>query len=140
MSERVNPFASVTSPPVFETKPKPERSAEKEIARQVARDNDFTSRQAAKSQAPHRKPRIHRTGRNRQFNAKATSETIDRFYKAADERKVPLGELMKQALDALDSLARLSEIADARKLSVAELLERIVTNLCSAASQTVGGK
>jgi hypothetical protein len=60
-------------------------------------------RQATKSpKAERRKPRIHRTGRNQQFNAKATAETISRVYKQADEMKVTLGEWMKRAADALD--------------------------------------
>ena len=45
---------------------------------------------------------LHRSNgksrRNRQFNIKATAETVDRFYKMADERKVPLCELLEQAL------------------------------------------
>jgi len=44
------------------------------------------------------------TGSNQQFNAlqrTATPETIQRFYEAAEERRVALGELLKQALAAL---------------------------------------
>ena len=36
-----------------------------------------------------------------QFNAKATTETINKIYKLADERKVPLGELLRLACEAL---------------------------------------
>jgi CHAT domain-containing protein len=32
----------------------------------------------------------------------ATAETLERFYKAVDARNVPLGELLKQALEALE--------------------------------------
>jgi hypothetical protein len=42
------------------------------------------------------------TGRNQQLNIKATGETIEKLYKLADEGEVPLGELLKQVLDALD--------------------------------------
>lgn len=37
---------------------------------------------------------------------KTTAETRDRFYKASDERKVPVGELLLLALDALDRAGR----------------------------------
>jgi hypothetical protein len=103
MSTRVNPFANLTEPPVFTTKPKTETPVQKETIERIATENNFPSRQAPKSpKAERRKPRIYRTGRNQQFNAKATPETIQRFYKMADEKRVPLGELLKQALDALE--------------------------------------
>ena len=76
--------------------------AEEAIAR-IAEDNGFPSRQAPKAaREPRRKRRVYTTGRNRQFNLKATAETVERFYKMADERKVPLCELMEQALDVLE--------------------------------------
>jgi hypothetical protein len=103
MSTRVNPFATLADPPVFATKPKPEKAVEKEAVARLADENNFPSRQAPKpSKEPRRKRRVHRTGRNRQFNVKAKNETVERFYKMADERHVPLGELLEQALDALD--------------------------------------
>lgn len=103
MNTRVNPFAILADAPAFTTKPKSEKPMEKEIAARIADENNFPSRQAAKlSKEPRRKRRVHRTGRNRQFNIKATNETVERFYKLADERRVPLGELLEQALDALD--------------------------------------
>jgi hypothetical protein len=103
MSTRVNPFATLAEPPIFTTKPKQDKPVETEVIARIAEDNNFPSRQAPKPQnAPRRKHRIHRTGRNRQFNVKATNETVERFYKMADERQVPLGELLEQALDAID--------------------------------------
>lgn len=47
----------------------------------------------------------HRTGRNQQLNIKASAETIVRFYRLADERRIALGELLEQALDALEKSA-----------------------------------
>jgi hypothetical protein len=102
MNERVNPFATLVEPPVFATKAKAEKSVPNETIERIAEENNFPSRQAAKtSKEPRRKRRVYTTGRNRQFNIKATAETIERFYKMADERKVPLCELLEQALDAL---------------------------------------
>jgi hypothetical protein len=105
MNDRVNPFAHLKDDPqVFTTKPKPERPVAPEAFAQIAEDNNFTSRQAPKPvrKAERRKPRIHRTGRNVQFNTKATPETIAKFYKLADEKMVTLGELFEMAVDALE--------------------------------------
>lgn len=103
MTDRANPFATIKDAPFFATKPKPEKPVEAETITRIAAENNFQSRQAAKApKTERRKPRIHRTGRNQQFNAKATAETIGKIYKLADDRKVPLGELLKLAMDALE--------------------------------------
>lgn len=103
MSARVNAFADLNSPPVFGTKPRTEKAVQEDAIQRIAEENNFPSRQAAKtSKETRRKRRVYTTGRNRQFNIKATTATVERFYKMADERKVPLCELLEQALDALD--------------------------------------
>jgi antitoxin ParD1/3/4 len=53
--------------------------------------------------APARSARRYKTGRNQQINIKATPQIIERLYKIADARRVPLGELLEQALDALEN-------------------------------------
>lgn len=104
MSGRADPFAILKEPlPSFATKPRADKPMAKETIERIAEENNFPSRQAAKApNTPRRKRRVHRTGRNQQFNAKATPETIDRFYKLANEKKVPLGELLRLALEALE--------------------------------------
>jgi hypothetical protein len=104
MSERVNPFANINKElPVFTTKTKTEKPVAEEALARVAEDNDFTSRQAPKpKKAERRKPRVHRTGRNVQFNSKVTAETLARIYKAADEHGVVIGEVLRLAMDALE--------------------------------------
>ena len=103
MNTRVNPFATLAEPPVFTTKMKTEKPVPTETMERIAEENNFPSRQAAKTpKEPRRKRRVYTTGRNRQFNIKATAETVERFYKMADDRKVPLCELLEQALDALE--------------------------------------
>jgi Arc/MetJ-type ribon-helix-helix transcriptional regulator len=52
--------------------------------------------------APARSGRRYKTGRNQQINIKATPQVIERLYKIADARRIPLGELLEQALDALE--------------------------------------
>jgi hypothetical protein len=104
MSARVDPFALLKEPlPSFTTKEKTDKPIAKETIERIAEENNFPSRQAKAPSAPRRKPRVYRTGRNQQFNAKATPETIERFYKQANQRNVPLGELLKLALDALET-------------------------------------
>jgi hypothetical protein len=75
MSERLNPFANINQdPPVLTTKAKAAKPVEEETIARIAEQNNFPSRQATKPpKADRRKPRIHRTGRNVQFNAKATT-------------------------------------------------------------------
>jgi hypothetical protein len=104
MNTRVNPFATLSEPPVFTTKSKTEKPVQTETIERIAEENNFPSRQATKAplKEPRRKRRVHTTGRNRQLNIKATAETVERFYKMADERKVSLCELLEQALDALE--------------------------------------
>jgi hypothetical protein len=69
----------------------PRPSAEQ--TRRVSEQNGFVSREA-------RPQRRRRTGRNMQLNIKATAETISRFMELADQRRVTLGELLEQLLQA----------------------------------------
>ncbi len=105
-TERANPFADVGSLPTFEPKPKTSKPVAKEQIEQIAEANNFPSRQAQLTRAPATSPRKqqrrYKTGRNQQINVKATAQVIERFYKLADAKKVPLGELLRQALDALE--------------------------------------
>jgi hypothetical protein len=104
MNARVNAFADLnTSLPAFTVKPRKEKPFAEEAISRMAEENNFPSRQAPKAaREPRRKRRVYTTGRNRQFNIKATADTVDRFYRMADERKVALGVLFEQALDALE--------------------------------------
>ena len=104
MNTRIDPFQMLKEPPEFAPKPRREKPVANETIEQIAKDNNFVSRQAPKTPAkPRRQQRRYRTGRNQHLGIKATAETIERFYKAADERNVPSGELLRLALDALDS-------------------------------------
>jgi len=104
MTGRVNPFADLNATlPPFTVKPRKEKPFAEEAISRMAEENNFPSRQAPKTtKEPKRKRRTYTTGRNRQFNIKATPETVDRFYRMADERQVTLCALLEQALDALE--------------------------------------
>jgi hypothetical protein len=106
MSERVNPFGDLGDFAPAPPKAKPEH---KDVVDEVAAQHGFPSRQPAKPVAPavvgeppRRQQRRYTTGRNKQINIKATDETIKRLYQLADDRGVPLGVLLEQALDALE--------------------------------------
>jgi hypothetical protein len=95
----------------FSPKKKPDTKApSQEQVRAVAEAANFPSRQArdvsaqpaaAKSKTK-REPRVHRTGRNVQFNVKASQETVDAFYAVtnANEGWV-LGYTLERAIAAL---------------------------------------
>lgn len=112
MNTRVNPFADLAEPPAFTIKAKSAKPVPAETIERIAEENNFPSRQAAKPvKEPRRKRRVYTTGRNRQFNIKATAETVERFYKMADEKKVPLCELLELALDALEADQKTKSLA-----------------------------
>jgi hypothetical protein len=73
-----------------------------ELGRQLTVHASRIAEIKAKQQRPPQRIARHRTGRNQQINIKATTETIERFYKLADERRVALGELLEHALNALE--------------------------------------
>jgi hypothetical protein len=104
MSGRVDPFAILKEPTAFPTKPKPEKRVEEAVVAEVARENNFPSRQPPKRDAEQkrRQQRRYRTGRNQHLGIKVTEETREKFYKAVDARGVPQGELLRLALDALE--------------------------------------
>ena len=99
----VSGFAPKTTPDVA---PPPEQ------VRQVSEAANFRSRepQRAVPLAPspaRREPRRYRTGRNVQFNVKASQDTVDAFYAISDRQGWVLGETLEHALAALQrELAR----------------------------------
>lgn len=101
MNTRTNPFATLNEPPpAFTTKaPRQNKPVEEEKITQIAEAHNFPSREPPK---PKRKGRRYRTGRNQHLGIRATADTVQRLYKAADDRNVPLGELLRLALDALE--------------------------------------
>ena len=89
-------------------KPKPDAPRalpSQEEVRAVSEAVNFPSREAPKQPTKptkKRESRIHRTGRNVQFQAKATQSTIDRFYALCDQHDWRLGEALERAVDALE--------------------------------------
>jgi hypothetical protein len=108
---RVNPFADLDD---IEVKPKKKLNQEDaQKISQIAEQNGFPSRQAKvepkpkKPEAPAvelpiRRGRRLATERTMQFNVRANPTDVARFYQLADDYNVPLGELLKMALDALE--------------------------------------
>ncbi len=111
-TQRCNPFAEADGAVRFDVKPRQSVPAAVDHIDCLARDNNFPSRQAAHSSseppASGRQPRRHKTGRNQQLNFKATAETIERFYRIADSKHMPLCALLELALDALEEPIRVT--------------------------------
>lgn len=88
----------------FAPKSGPDKSAPpQEQVRAVAVEANFRSREAPEAllNTTRRKPRRHRTGRNIQFNVKASQETVDTFYAISERQGWVLGETLEHALEAL---------------------------------------
>jgi hypothetical protein len=101
----------------FAPKAGPDKSAPMpEEVRAVAEAARFRSREPALPQVPlaaplappplapplaKRVPRRYRTGRNVQFNVKASQDTVDAFYAISDTNGWVLGETLEHALAAL---------------------------------------
>lgn len=98
---RANPFDDLGDfAPKAQAKP-----VEAQQIERIAAEMGFPSRQAVAASAHPQKIQARRrytTGRNQQLNVKATAETVARFYRLADQQGVPLGELLEQALQALE--------------------------------------
>jgi hypothetical protein len=99
---RMNPFENLDDfTPKASTQP-PNRVEKAQIER-LSQENGFPSRQPRKLTGEEgTKRRRYTTGRNQQINIKATAETISRLYRIADQKNVPLGEILDRALDALE--------------------------------------
>ena len=81
----------------------------REQVRAVSEAAQFRSREPASpfpaksspQPASKREPRRYRTGRNQQFNVKASAETIEAFYAISDAQNWVLGQTLERALAAL---------------------------------------
>jgi hypothetical protein len=71
-----------------------------ELVRGTAEASRFPSREA-KAPPIRRPPRIHRTGRTMQFNARTTPQTVEALYAIADRQGWLVGETLEHALAAL---------------------------------------
>ncbi|RZF25876.1 stability/partitioning determinant [Paraburkholderia sp. UYCP14C] len=103
--KRVNPIEGLDEFKPKAPGEKTRKPVERDVIERIAEDNGFPSRQPQQtSERPTvRSQRRYVTGRNRQINIKATTETIERLYRKADELKVPLGEVLDRALTALEA-------------------------------------
>jgi hypothetical protein len=105
-ANRADPFSGDLDLSDFKPSAVKKPKLEADAIRQVSEANNFPSRAAAKPKAA-REPaaftqRRRRTGRNVQFNIKATPETIARFTALADKNGWVFGEALEHALDALE--------------------------------------
>lgn len=88
----------------FAPKPRPDAMApEAAKVREISEAAKFPSREAAppKAKKAKRVPRIYRTGRNVQFNLKASQAAIDAFYDLCDRQGWVMGVTFERAIAAL---------------------------------------
>lgn len=113
MIERANPFGDLGDFTPAPAKPKADRA----VIDQVAEAHGFPSRQPAKQPMPEAAPqsttaqatekpqlpsRRRTTGRSEQVNIKTTFAAKKRLMEISVERDMPLGEILEQALEALE--------------------------------------
>jgi hypothetical protein len=104
---RADPLGDDIDLSTFTPAPSKRPKVEKEAVREVSEQNNFPSRapERAKPPAQAKAPqRRRRTGRNVQFNIKATPTTIARFTAIADQHQLVFGELLDLALDAFERM------------------------------------
>ena len=109
MNMRKNPLADLVNASSFQTKPPRPQPVSDDAIERIAENRNFPSREAPKAVQPTIQQRRYRTGRDQHVGIKTTAETRKKLYKAADLRKVPLGELLRLALDALERAAATPE-------------------------------
>jgi hypothetical protein len=94
------------------------KAPKQEEVRAVAKAARFPSREAATaepSRQPKRAPRIYRTGRNVQFNAKVSQETADAIYAITDANdKWVIGYTLERAITALRRELELEKASNSR--------------------------
>ena len=109
MTDRVNPFGDLGDFTPAPAKPKAEL---RDVVDQVAAANNFPSRQPTKAaEAPattpepvqEKLPSLRKvTGRSHQVNIKTTFEAKKRLMELSAEKRMPLGEILELALEALE--------------------------------------
>ena len=131
MSERHDPFEQLDAA-IADLKPKerPKPRIEEQAIEALAEGHNFPSRQAPKApRVQPRKPRLHRTGRNVQFNAKATAETRDRFYRICDEQNLMISAGFERAVEALEAMTPLVDLARRRRCALRDIVKDAVEAL-----------
>jgi hypothetical protein len=71
------------------------------LVRMIAEASQFPSREGRAALPARRPPRIHRTGRTMQFNARTTPQTVEALYAIADRQGWLVGETLEHVLAAL---------------------------------------
>jgi len=100
---RADPFAGDLDLSDFKPTPPKKTAAQKSAIREVSEANNFPSRAPERAKTAKPPQRRRRTGRNVQFNIKATADTIARFTALADKRGLAFGELLDQLVEAANA-------------------------------------
>ncbi|WP_157903461.1 stability/partitioning determinant [Cupriavidus malaysiensis] len=110
-TQRANPLAAVLEDFQEETPRERSNRPDRSAVAAAAKENGFVSRDPSKltapartsaaDSAPIRKRRTYITGRNKQFNIKATEQTIETFRDLADKLGLSSAETFELAVRAL---------------------------------------
>jgi hypothetical protein len=108
---RHNPLGALGEDDEDDQAPAPQRQPRKpklpkEEAERILRQEGFSQgmpKESVPAPAPAAKRGRRRiTGRTHQINVKTTEAAIEQFYRIAEEMRAPLGEVLEQALEALE--------------------------------------
>jgi hypothetical protein len=131
--ERASIFAGTEALDVSAFAPKAVQElngASAELVRGIAEASRFPSREAktnspaeASKSPARRPPRIHRTGRTMQFNARTTPQTVTALYAIADQQGWLVGETLEHALAALQRELAGVRARDAHRAAIGYLSE-----------------
>jgi len=125
MTEPAKRAGVFDNPPDFDIKefsPKTSRPTEKDVPMEAIKavsEAQFPSREpvspSTRKAPKKREPRVYRTGRNIQFNAKISLATNDAIYDITEKQGWVLGEMLEHAVDALKE-----KLASEKKKAVGE--------------------
>jgi hypothetical protein len=111
MAERVGLFEDEKDFDVVGFAPKKQAHSQSgppaDVIRAISEASNFRSREPAAPTTADptgivkRKPRLHRTGRNLQFNVKLRADSVESFYDIANRQEWTMGETVERALAAL---------------------------------------
>lgn len=101
-ASRADPFDDLTDfTPTTVRRTKPEPEAIHRALNETVYPNSRSTRKSGDVKIKSKTRQQYRTGRNVQFNIRASSNTIEQFHQIANSQNWTLGETLEYALNAL---------------------------------------
>ena len=111
MSGRADSFALLKEPTAFAAKPKPEKRVEEAAIADIAQQEIFQFAKPKTGRAVQAQATSLPDRRNRHSGIKGDRRDTRRVLQGCDDCNVPLGELLRLALDALERAGASPEIS-----------------------------